>query len=161
VEWGEARLRRSRLPALRDAEDALDISTTTIGDYSPTSVGNVKRMDGVIQWLQNRATAIDSAVARPFGRENTPGTVLVNKAVDETRWWLWETFRYGSRLGGELFDEKILNKLEDATDKNLNRFRLQPAEIVAPPGSQPQSAPPAPAQEAAPATIPPPAPPAN
>jgi hypothetical protein len=145
---------------LRDTEEALDVSTTTIGDYSPTSVGNVKRMDGVIQWIQNRATAIDSVIARPFGLENTPGTVVLNKAVDGTRWWLWETYRFASRLGGELVDEKLLNSLEDGVDKNLNRFRLQPAEVVAPGGSQPIAAPPAPAQEGRPTTIPPPAPPA-
>jgi hypothetical protein len=160
VEWGEARLRRSGIPALRDTEEALDVSTTTIGDYSPTSVGNIKRMDGVIQWIQNRATAIDSVIARPFGLENTPGTVVVNKAVDGTRWWLWETYRFASRLGGELVDEKLLNSLEDGVDKNLNRFRLQPAEVVVPGGSQPNATPPAPAQEGRPTTIPPPAPPA-
>ena len=54
VEWGESRLRWSGIPAVRDAEDALDISTTTVGDYSPFSVGNVKRIDGVIDWIQNR-----------------------------------------------------------------------------------------------------------
>ena len=161
VEWGEARLRWSGIPALRDAEEALDVSTTTIGDYSPTSVGNVKRMDGVIQFIQNRATAIDSVVARPFGLENTPGTVVLNKAVDGTRWWLWEAYRFGSRLGGELVDEKLLNAIQDGVDKNLNRFRLQPAEIVVPGGSLPNAAPPpAPVHEGRPATIPPPAPPA-
>jgi arylsulfatase A-like enzyme len=163
VEWAEKKLRRSGIPALRDAEDSLDVSTTTIGDYSPTSVGNVKRMDGVIQWIQNRTTAIDSAVARPFGRENTPGTVFVNKAVEGTRWWLWDAYNYGSRLAGELFDEKILSTVEDSIDKNLNRFRLQPAEIVVPAGSVPPAAAPALPQgssEARPATIPPPAPPA-
>jgi hypothetical protein len=161
VEAAEAKLRRSGIPALRDAEDALDVSTTTIGDYSPTSVGNVKRLDGVLDWIQNRVTAIDSAIARPLGRENTPGTELVNKAVDRAQWWLWEAYRFGQRLGGELIDEKVLNTLEDGVDKNLNRFRLQPAEIVVPSGSAPNSdAPPAPAQEGSPATTPPPAPPA-
>jgi hypothetical protein len=111
--------------------------------------------------VQNRATAIDSAVARPFGWQNTPGSVFVNKAVDGTRWWMWETYRFGQRLAGELFDEKMLNKLEDAADKNLNRFRLQPAEIVVAPGSMPPEA----ASPLAPKTTeaqaaPPPAPPA-
>jgi Type I phosphodiesterase / nucleotide pyrophosphatase len=163
VEWGEAQMRWSGIPALRDTEDALDVSTTTIGDYSPTSVGNVKRIDGVIQWVQNRATALDSVVARPFGLQNTPGTVLVNKVVDGTRWWMWDAYRYGERLGGELLDEKLLNKLEDVTDKNLNRFRLLPAEIVVAPGTvPPDAAPQVPpkATEAQPAFVPPPAPPA-
>jgi arylsulfatase A-like enzyme len=161
VEWTEAKLRRSGIPALRDAEDSLDVSTTTIGDYSPTSLGNLKRMDGVVQWIQNRATAIDSAAARPLGRENTPGTVFVNKAVDKTRWWLWEGFRFGSRLAGELLDEKVLSGIENSIDKNLNRFRLEPAEIVVPPGSAPPAGP-APNYEPPPTlTPPPPAPPAR
>jgi arylsulfatase A-like enzyme len=137
VEWGEAKLRHSGIPALRDAEDALDVSTTTIGDYSPFSVGNVKRMDGVIDWIQGRVTAIDSLIARPFGIQNTPGTVLVNKAVDQTQWWLWETYRWGSHVGGGFLDEKVLGGLEDRTDRALNSFRQQPAEIVVAPGSLP------------------------
>ena len=163
VEWGEAKLRRSGVPALRDAEDSLDVSTTTIGDYSPFSVGNVKRMDSVIDWMQGRVTMIDSLVARPFGRQNTPGMVLVNKAVDQTQWWLWDAYRFGERVVGGFVDEKLLNSLQDGVDKNLNRFRLQPAEIVVPAGSLPPN--PAPAAAGArydspPATVvPPPAPP--
>jgi len=150
VEWGEQQLRWSGIPAIRDAEDALDVSTTTIGDYSPMSVGNVKRMDGVIDWVQDRATAIDSLIARPLGRENTPGTELVNKAVDRAQWWIWETYRFGQRVVGGFLDEKVLNSIEDRADKNLNRFRLQPAEIVVPPGMiLPDPAPPAPDANAA------------
>ncbi len=176
VEWAEQRLRWSGIPALRDAEDALDVSTTTIGDYSPMSVGNVKRMDGVIDWVQDRATALDSLVARPLGWENTPGTELLNKAVDRAQWWIWETYRFGQRVAGGFLDEKVLNSIQDGTDKNLNRFRLQPAEIVVPPGMiLPDPPPPAPdanpaaahASEAvpasptqAPAAAPPAAPPA-
>ncbi len=147
VEWAEQRLRWSGIPAIRDAEDALDVSTTTIGDYSPMSVGNVKRMDGVIDWVQDRATALDSLVARPLGWENTPGTELLNKAVDRAQWWIWETYRFGQRVAGAFLDEKVLNSIQDGTDKNLNRFRLQPAEIVVPPGMiLPDPAPPAPTQ---------------
>jgi arylsulfatase A-like enzyme len=164
VEWAEFQLRKSRIPALRDAEDALDVSTTTIGDYSPTSVGNVKRMDSVIDWIQGRATAIDSLIARPFGRENTPGTVLVNKAVDNTQWWLWEAYRFGQRVGGGLLDEKLLNGIQDTADRGLNYFRLQPAEIIVDPRSVPYESPappPPPAPAAAgPATVAP-APPAS
>jgi arylsulfatase A-like enzyme len=165
VEWGEAKLRSSGVPALRDAEDAIDVSTTTIGDYSPMSVGNVKRMDSVVDWVQGRLTALDSVIARPFGRENTPGTVFVNKAVDGTQWWLWETYRFTQRVAGGFLDEKVLNSIQDGVDKNLNRFRLLPAEIVVPAGSLPPN--PAPPAGAAPYDpqpapgAPPPAPPAQ
>ncbi len=145
VEWAEQKLRWSGIPAIVDAEDALDVSTTTIGDYSPTSVGNVKRMDGVINWVQDRATAIDSLIARPLGRENTPGTELVNKAVDRAQWWIWETYRFSQRIAGGFLDEKVLNTVEDRADKNLNRFRLLPAEIVVQPGTLPPEPAPSPA----------------
>jgi arylsulfatase A-like enzyme len=165
VEWAESKLRKSGIPALRDAEDALDVSTTTIGDYTPLTVGNFKRMDGVVDWIQNRLTMLDSLVARPFGRENTPGTVLVNKAVDKTQWWLWETYRFGERVTGGFLDEKVLNSIQDGADRSINHFRLQPAEIIVAPGTLPPNpAPPEAARtpDSAPATlVPPPAPPAQ
>jgi hypothetical protein len=122
----------------------------------------------VILWMHNRATAIDSTVAHPFGLENTPPTVFANKAIDGTRWWMWEAYRFSQRIGGELLDEKLLNGIETATDKNLNRFRLQPAEIVVAPGAvqstpgqpTPVPSPTAANSEPSPATVPPPAPPA-
>jgi len=162
VEWAEAKLRWSGIPAVRDAEDALDVSTTTIGDYSPFSVGNIKRMDGVIDFMQNRATALDSLIARPFGVENTPGTVIVNKAIDRTQYWIWETYRFGSRILGGFLDEKVLDTLEDRTAHDVDRLRPQPAEFVVPPGSALPA--PAPTSNGAapegPTSVPPPAPPA-
>ena len=77
-----------------------------MGDYTPLTVGNFKRMDGVVDWIQNRLTMLDSVVARPFGRENTPGPVLVNKAVDKTQWWLWETYRFGGTGHRRIFRRK-------------------------------------------------------
>ena len=52
-------------------------------------------------------------------------------------------------MAAAFFDEKILNTLQDRTDKNLNRLRLQPAEIVVPAGSlPPEPAPSVPTQSA-------------
>ena len=119
-----AEVRRSRRSAMRKRHSTFrrqQLATT-----APLTVGNVKRMDGVIDWMQGRLTALDSVIARPFGRENTPGTVFVNKAVDGTQWWLWETYRFTQRVAGGFLDEKVLNSIQDGVDKNLNRFRLLP-----------------------------------
>ena len=101
AEWVEAKLRASQIPALSNATDALSVSTTTIGDYSFTSAGNMKRIDGTIDWTQNRARAIDKRIARRWGREETPGTAAVNKVIDRVRWWFWEGYRFGERIIAE------------------------------------------------------------
>jgi hypothetical protein len=90
--------------------------------------------------------------------------VLVNKAVDNTQWWLWDGYRFVQRVGGALLDEKLLNGIQDTTDRSLNYFRLQPAEIIVDPRSvlyEPSApSPPSAPAAAGPATVPP-APPAS
>lgn len=155
--WIGEKFHHSGIAPVADAADALDLTTTTIGDYSFTSVGNVKRMDGAIDWFQNRVNSIDRAVCRPFGREQSPGIAAVNKAIDRTQWWFWETYRVGQRTIAEWLDEGVLDTMEDAAAHSINRKRMQPAEIVVDPSQwsrSPTQTPPMP-------TPPPPAPPAQ
>jgi arylsulfatase A-like enzyme len=137
--WVGDKFRHSSLPAVAEAADALDVSTTTIGDYSFTSAGNMKRIDGAIDWLQQRINTVDGAVARQFGVEHSPGVVAVNKVVDGVQFWFWDTYRFGERVAGEWLDEGLLNGIEDATDRSLNRSRLQPAEMIIDPSRVPPS----------------------
>ena len=126
------------IPAIADAADALDVSTTTIGDYSFTSAGNMKRIDGTIDWLQHRVNAVDGAVARQFGVDQSPGVAAVNKVIDGAQWWFWDAYRFSQRVTAEWIDEGVLNTIEDTTDRSINQSRLLPAQIIVDPS---QSAP--------------------
>jgi arylsulfatase A-like enzyme len=125
--------RHSKIPAVSDAADALDVSTTTIGDYSFTSAGNMKRIDGVIDWLQHRVNEVDGVLARPFGAQQSPGVATANKTVDGFQWWFWDTYEFGQRVVGEYLDEGILNGMENAADRNLNQSHLLPAQMIVEP----------------------------
>jgi arylsulfatase A-like enzyme len=142
-EWVGGQFRHSSIPAIGDAADALDVTTTTIGDYTFTSAGNMKRIDGTIDWLQHRLNAVDGAVARQFGAEQSPGVMAVNKAVDGVQWWFWDVYRFSQRVTGEWIDEGVLNSIESSTDRTLNQSRLQPAQIIVDPSQLPPN--PAPA----------------
>jgi len=143
--WVGNQCRHSSVPAISDAANVLDVSTTTIGDYSFTSAGNMKRMDGTIDWLQNRVKAVDGVVSQQFGREQSPGVVAINKAIDGVQWWFWDTYQFGQRITAEWLDEGVLNSIEDATDRSINQSRQQPAQIIVEPSqSPPNPVPPAP-----------------
>jgi hypothetical protein len=109
------------------------VSTTTIGDYSFTSAGNIKRIDGVIDWLQHRVNEVDGVLARPFGGQQLPGVTTANKVVDGFQWWFWDTYQFGQRVVGEYLDEGLLNGVEDAADRNLNQSHLLPAQMIVEP----------------------------
>ena len=127
------KFRHSTIPAVADAADALDVSTTTIGDYSFTSAGNIKRIDGVIDWFQHRVSEVDGVMARQFGAQPSPGLAAANKVVDGFQWWFWDTYQFGQRVVGEYLDEGMLNGMEDAADRNLNQSRLLPAQMIVEP----------------------------
>ena len=130
VDWVNDQFRHSSVTPVADAAEILDVSTTTIGDYSYMSAGNLKRIDGAIDWVQNRLNEVDGAVARPFGVDHSPGMKATNKVVDGFQYWFWDTYRFGSRVVGEWLDEGVLNGIEETTDRQLNKSHLQPAEIV-------------------------------
>jgi hypothetical protein len=97
----------------------------------------------VINWMQNRFNEVDGAVARPFGVDHTPGMKATNKVVDGFQYWFWDTYRFGSRVVGEWLDEGVLNGVEDATNRQLNKSRLLPGEMIIDPAQlPPQPAPP-------------------
>lgn len=137
VEWAGDQFRHSSIPLISQAADALDVSTTTIGDYSFTSAGNIKRIDGTIDWIQHRVNEIDGAVARQFGADQSPGVAAANKLVDGAQWWFWDAYEFGQRVMGEWVDERVLNGIEDTTDRGLNQSRMQPAEMIIDPSQRP------------------------
>jgi arylsulfatase A-like enzyme len=139
AEWVEAKLRHSTIQAIADAADALDITSTGIGDYNWYSVGNIKRADGTIDWVQKRANRVDRCLANRMGRTQTPGARVVNKIVDGIQCTFWEGYRFGQRIIAELLDEQLLNSIENTTDRTINSFREQPAEVVVDPFQTPQA----------------------
>ena len=129
IESTERQARR-QTPWVREWESALDVSDLAVGDYSATSMGNLQRVDGLINLLQARGKWLDGKVAGMFGRKRTLGNKQVHKAIDATQWGFWESYLLGQRLIMEVVDEGIISGLENQTDKAVNAFRRTPAEII-------------------------------
>lgn len=115
-----------------EAARVFDLSGLTLSDYSQTSIGNVKRIDRAVDWVQKREQEVDRRIAEPFGAEQTPGSALLNGGIDLTQKAIWGTYQFLQRAVIELLDEDILNGLENGVDRSVNRFRQVPAEEVVP-----------------------------
>ena len=123
---------RHRSPRwLADGLVALDIPEATVSDYSLTSLGNLKRVDGVIDWAQDRAVGAEQKLARAVGRDRLPGSHVVNGAVDTTQGLFWEVYRFAQRIAIQIVDDTLLSGIEDRTDRAINTWRKQPAEVIA------------------------------
>lgn len=147
VERLDNRARRSPVPAVAEAAEALDASQVTVGDYSVRSLGNMKRIDGGIDWVQARGRAVGKKVAAPIGRDSLPGAPLVHGVIDCAQEGFWEVYRFAQRVIVCVLDETVINGIENTTDRAINHFHRQPAEIIVP--CPPQIAPdlpPAPAE---------------
>ncbi len=131
VERSDLRVRQVKNEWVADTAAALNISDATVSDYSLTSPGNIKRVDGVIDWFQERGREIDARISERVGRERTPRPRLLNQAIDATQYGFWEVFRFAQRFVVQLLDETVLNGIENTTDRAANTLRRVPAEIVA------------------------------
>ena len=115
-----------------DGASALNVPGLAIGDYSFTSSGNLKRVDGTVDWLQERETHLDQRIARKAGKRSVLGTPLTNRVIDGTQKGFWETYRFAQRVVVELLDERVLNGIENGVDSALNAPRRTPEEVAAP-----------------------------
>jgi hypothetical protein len=61
---------------------ALKLRQVEVQDVFPVSDGNLERLGGVVDWLQEGVDDADRAVAGPFGREHVLGTPILNGAID-------------------------------------------------------------------------------
>jgi hypothetical protein len=110
---------------------ALDAQSLSLSDYTYKSLGNVKRMNGSLDWLQQRSVGLERSLAEPMGRSRLPGTPLVHNTIDGVQWGFWETYHFAVRVGAELLDEKLLNGLENTVDSTLNApHRIPENEII-------------------------------
>ncbi|GAB4137998.1 MAG: hypothetical protein Tsb009_05830 [Planctomycetaceae bacterium] len=137
VEHIENYVRRSSRDWAAQTINFLDLSGAALADYSLTSLGNIKRVDNAIDWVQERGKKIDARVARKLGREREfRSSRWLHKGIDTTQKGFWEVYRFTQRIVVQVLDETILNTLEDGTDHIINEFRRSPAEIIVKPSNR-------------------------
>ena len=126
AEWIGLQGQRSPHRWIAEGTLALDPQGFSLSDASYKSLGNMKRMNGTLDWLQNRSTNLDRMLAEPMGRSSLPGTPLVHGAIDGVQWAFWESYHFAVRVVAEVLDEKLLNGLENGVDATLNAPRRIP-----------------------------------
>ncbi|NOX57002.1 MAG: sulfatase-like hydrolase/transferase [Planctomycetes bacterium] len=138
VDRTDQHLRRRSPPWLADLLLAADVPDTTVGDYSVTSLGNLKRIDAAVDWLQERGLAIDRELAALTGQDRLPGSRTVHATLDRGQAAFWELYRFAQRMGVEIVDEWLLRGIEDQTDRAVNAWTTLPAEIPVPADAGPR-----------------------
>jgi hypothetical protein len=130
VEGTDQRVRRNRREWVSEGAQSLNVTGTSLGDYSISSLGNMKRVDGVIDWVQHRGLSLDRKIAGNFGRETLPGSPHIHAGIDGVQGGFWEVYRFTQRLVVQVLDETIINGIENSADRTMNSFREQPSEII-------------------------------
>jgi hypothetical protein len=130
VDAVDRRAAHSRRAWVGNGVRALNVPEVSISDYSPTSSGNIRRVDQAVDWLQERGTRLDNKLARKTHHRTVLGSPMTNKVIDSIQGGFWETYRWFSRLGMEVLDEAILNNFENGVDSTVNSFRKIPAEVI-------------------------------
>jgi hypothetical protein len=130
VEAVDRRAAHSRRPWIGDGMRALNVPEVSLSDYSPTSLGNMKRVDEVVDWLQERGTRLDDKLATRAHHRTVLGAPATNTVIDGVQAGFWETYRFAQRIGVQLLDEVLLNGIENGVDSSINAFRTTPAEVI-------------------------------
>ncbi len=112
-----------------DGVRALNVPEVSLADYSPASSGNIKRLDSVVDWLQERGTRLDDKLATRTRHRTVLGAPATNTVIDSVQSGFWEAYRFGQRIGVTLIDEILLNGIENGVDTTINAFRSTPAEV--------------------------------
>ena len=129
VEQGETLLREKRKYWLLGGLETLDASGLSLGDYNLTSLGNLQRANRLVDYVQESNIEVSKRMGRFIGQPQLPGTTAVHQSVDFVQDTFWDLYRFGQRVIVQVLDETLLNGLENQTDKVINRFRREPAEI--------------------------------
>src|SRR5262245_4263971 len=130
VDAVDQRAAHSRRAWIGDGVRALNVPQVTLGDYSLTSAGNMKRVDQVVDWLQERGTRLDDKLATRTRHRTVLGAPATNSVIDHIQSGFWETYRFAQRLIVQIVDELVLNNIENGVDSTINVFRTTPAEII-------------------------------
>jgi hypothetical protein len=99
-------------------------------DYNLTSVGNLKRADRAVDWVQERNENMHQKFARRSDRPPSPGHQLLHGVVDSTQEGFWEVYLFSQRIMVQVLDETVLNCLENCVDKTINKFHPLPSEVI-------------------------------
>ena len=134
VERADESARRTGVPWIAGGAGVLDLPDAAISDYSPTSSGNLHRLDRLVDWLQERLRVGDARLARPIGRTRLPGNLWLNQRVDDVQSLLRDSWRIVRNTTFGLINHVVLDGIEDHIDRVLNAGRSVPAEIVVEPG---------------------------
>ncbi|HEY3966016.1 MAG TPA: alkaline phosphatase family protein [Planctomycetaceae bacterium] len=126
----DRRAAHARHPWVGNGVRALNVPEVSLSDYSPTSVGNMRRVDQAVDWLQERGTRLDRKIASRTSHRSVLGAPVANKVIDTVQDGFWEAYRWVSRLGIEILDEMLLNNIENGIDASVNSFRKIPAEVI-------------------------------
>ncbi len=130
VDAVDQRAAHSSKPWVGDGVRALNVPEVSLSDYSPTSVGNMRRVDQMIDWLQERGTRLDDKLAVRVRQRTVLGAPAANSVIDGAQSGFWEAYRFSQRLGLQLLDEGLLNGIENGVDSSINAFRSTPAEVI-------------------------------
>lgn len=114
-----------------DGVRALNIPGVSLADYSMTSIGNIKRVDQAVDWVQERGTRLDNKLAAKTRHRSVLGSPVTNKVIDTIQGAGWECYRFVQRIAVELLDEVVLNGIENGVDKSINVMRSTPSEVQA------------------------------
>ncbi|MFP6762241.1 MAG: hypothetical protein VB858_01445, partial [Planctomycetaceae bacterium] len=125
----ETRLKQSDRPWVVQGAQALNMSEIALTDYSVTSLGNLQRISGTVDWIQKRS---DFVTERVGGTGKSRPVSMFDQGVDYGQAGFWELYRFGQRLIVQTLDESILNGAENLVDKSMNSVRQEPDEIVVP-----------------------------
>jgi arylsulfatase A-like enzyme len=130
VERTESYFRRRDDVLVAQGARVPDVPNLALADYSFTSQGNLQRVDRALDWVQHVGETVDNKLAAPLERDSLPLTRPVNRTVDAVQHGFWETYRFGQRVVIHLVDERLLNGVENGTDRVLNAFRRIPSEVT-------------------------------
>jgi hypothetical protein len=126
----DRRAAHARKRWIGDGVNALNVPEVSLSDYSPTSVGNIKRVDQAVDWLQERGARLDDKFSPRPRRRQEAGEPQRRSNVDSVQSGFWETYRWIQRLGMRAVDEVLLNGIENGVDSTVNSLRTTPAETI-------------------------------
>jgi arylsulfatase A-like enzyme len=127
VENLDRRLRNNDREWIAEGMRVLNVSEASVSDYSTSSLGNMKRANGAVDWIQERSTALDRRIN---GDTTSKANQVVNRILDGTQTGFWEVYRFGQRITVKAIDETLLNGIENVADRAINSINREPAEII-------------------------------
>ena len=127
VERFDARFRNTDREWIAEGVRVLNVSEASVSDYSTSSLGNMQRASGMVDWLQDRGTALDR---RFMGHDESRVNQVVNRVLDGAQDGFWEAYRYGQRVAVKAIDETLLNGMENIADRTINSLDREPSEII-------------------------------